>query len=109
NGNLGLGTSAPSTKLHVVGTNPLTLIGVQTGTSTSADSLLTITNGLVRKIPTSTYTSASNFWALGGNTVGSVRNFGTVDAFDLPFITNNTEQMRLSAAGNLAIGSSTFN
>jgi len=108
-GNVGIGTLSPSTALHVVGTNPLTLIGVQTGTSTSADSLLTITNGLVRKIPTSTYTSASNFWALGGNTVGSVRNFGTVDAFDLPFITNNTEQMRLSAAGNLAIGSSTFN
>jgi len=108
-GNVGIGTTAPSTALHVVGTNPLTLTGVQAGTSTSADSLLTITSGLVRKIPTSTYASASNFWALGGNTVGSVKNFGTVDAFDLPFITGNTEKMRLSSAGNVAIGATSFN
>ncbi|MBN9383922.1 MAG: hypothetical protein J0H74_24415 [Chitinophagaceae bacterium] len=107
-GNVGIGTTSPSTALHVVGTNPLTLTGVQTGTSTSTDSLLTITSGLVRKIPTSTYTSAGNFWALGGNTVGSLKNFGTVDAFDLPFITGNTERMRLSSTGNLGLGSSSF-
>jgi len=109
NNRVGIGTASPSTTLHVVGTNPLTLTGVQAGTNTSADSLLTITSGLVRKIPTSTYASASNFWALGGNTVGSVKNFGTVDAFDLPFITGNTEKMRLSSAGNVAIGATSFN
>ena len=57
-GNVGIGTTSPSTKLHVYGTNPLTLIGVQTGTATSADSLLTITSGLVRKLPVSTFASA---------------------------------------------------
>ena len=108
-GQVGIGTTAPATALHVVAaTNPLTLIGVQTGTSTSADSLLTITSGLVRKLPMSTFASASNFWALGGNTVGTLKNLGTVDNIDLPFITNNTEKMRLSATGNLGIGTSSF-
>jgi hypothetical protein len=55
NSRLGVGTTTPSTKLHVTGTNPLTLTGVQLGTNTSADSLLTITNGLVRKLPVSTF------------------------------------------------------
>jgi len=56
-----------------------------------------------------TFSSASNFWGLGGNTVGAVKTIGTIDNFDLSFITNNTEQMRLSSTGNLSIGSATFN
>jgi hypothetical protein len=55
---VGIGTTAPSTKLHIVGNNPLTLMGVQAGTNTSTDSLLTITNGLVRKLPLSTFANA---------------------------------------------------
>jgi hypothetical protein len=55
NGFLGLGTSNPSTLLHIAGTNPLTLMGVAQGTSTTADSLLTVTSGLVRKLPMSTF------------------------------------------------------
>ena len=55
-----MGTSNPATVLHVVGANPLTLTGVQTGSNTSADSLLTITSGLVRKLPLSTFATATN-------------------------------------------------
>ncbi|HEY1199859.1 MAG TPA: hypothetical protein VGE79_02710 [Niastella sp.] len=47
-------------------------------------------------------------WALNGNTVGSLKTIGTIDNYDLPFITGNTEKMRLSSTGNLAIGSSSF-
>src|SRR5579863_1531612 len=60
-GFMGIGTTTPATALHVVGTNPLTLTGVQTGLTT--DSILTITSGTVRKLPFSTLTSASS-WSL---------------------------------------------
>lgn len=99
-GNVGIGSAVPSTKLHVEGTNPLTLMGVQNGTSTTADSLLTITGGLVRKIPILSFSG----WALDGNAVLSARNFGTTSNFDLPVITNNLERMRITNAGNIGIG-----
>ena len=108
-GKFGIGSSNPQAKLHVEGTNPLSLYGVQTGTNTSTDSVLTIASGVVKKLPASTFSAASNSWNLGGNTVSTIKNFGTVDNSHLPFITNNTERMRLSNTGNLGIGTSTFN
>jgi hypothetical protein len=38
-------------------------------------------------------------WSLNGNTVGSLRTFGTLDNFDIPVITNNTEMARFKASG----------
>jgi hypothetical protein len=55
NGFVGIGTASPSALLHLAGTNPLTMTGVQTGTSTTADSLLTITSGVVRKLPVAAF------------------------------------------------------
>jgi hypothetical protein len=48
-------------------------------------------------------------WNLGGNSVPSLQNLGTTSNFDLPFITNNIEHMRVSSTGNVGIGTSTFN
>jgi hypothetical protein len=104
-GLLGIGTSSPSTALHVFGTNPLTLTGVQTGAAT--DSVLTITNGLVRELPASNFVSSGTAWLLGGNAVGSVQNFGTTSAFDLPFVTGGTERMRITSGGLVGIGTTT--
>lgn len=59
-GNVGIGLSNPSYKLSVLATNPLYLSGVQAGTNTSADSILTITNGVVKKIPATTYISSNS-------------------------------------------------
>jgi hypothetical protein len=51
---------------------------------------------------------AGSGWALGGNTVGSEKKFGTIDTYDLPFITGNSEKMRLTNTGNLGIGTAAF-
>ncbi|TWF39652.1 hypothetical protein FHW36_10591 [Chitinophaga polysaccharea] len=48
-------------------------------------------------------------WLLGGNGVTAVQNLGTTTNFDLPFITNNTEKMRISSTGSVGIGSNSFN
>ncbi|MBC9914266.1 hypothetical protein [Chitinophaga varians] len=53
--------------------------------------------------------SAGGAWLLGGNGVTALQNLGTTTNFDLPFITNNTEKMRISSTGSVGIGSSAFN
>lgn len=40
-------------------------------------------------------------WKLGGNTVGAVSSLGTIDNFALPFITNNTERLRILNDGRI--------
>jgi hypothetical protein len=47
-------------------------------------------------------------WSQGGNTVGSIKKLGTIDSYDLPIITANTERMRITTGGNVGIGTSTF-
>jgi hypothetical protein len=103
NGNLGLGVTAPSSKLHVAGTNPLTLNGVQTGVV--SDSLLTIASGIVRKLPFSTVTSGSS-WSLTGNsgTSSGSHFLGTTDNTSLKFRTNSIQGMVLDSLGNAGIG-----
>ncbi|HLY70955.1 MAG TPA: hypothetical protein VKR53_14580 [Puia sp.] len=108
-GNVGIGTTSPSAKLHIyaaAGNNPLLLQGLPTGST--SDNLLTIstTTGVVNSLP---FSSFSTGWLLGGNSVASIQKFGTTSNYDLPFITNNIERMRVGSAGNVGIGSSTFN
>ena len=103
-GNVGIGTTAPSTALHVVATtNPLTLIGVQTGAT--SDSILTIASGTVRKLPFSTLTSGAS-WSLTGNagTNYATSFLGTTDNTSLRFRTNNTQGLTLDSLGNVGIG-----
>lgn len=47
---------------------------------------------------------ATGAWNIDGNTNGALRILGTRDNFDLPFYTNNAERMRITSAGNIAIG-----
>ena len=55
-----------------------------------------------------TPSSIGSYWNLGGNSVAGTTPLGTTSAFDLPFITNNTEKMRITSAGNVGIGSTAF-
>ncbi|MFT3935865.1 MAG: tail fiber domain-containing protein [Chitinophagaceae bacterium] len=99
-GNVGIGTVSPSYKLHVsASSNPLYLAGVQTGAA--SDSIVTILNGVVRKIGS----SSVNAWALTGNasTNPSTNFLGTTDAQALVIKTNSTQVGRFDQ-NSLALG-----
>lgn len=55
----------------------------------------------------STNTGQSPFWALGGNSVPGIRTIGTSNNFDIPFIANNIERMRINSLGRIGINTST--
>jgi hypothetical protein len=53
--------------------------------------------------------SSGTAWLNGGNNVTSLQNIGTTSNYDFPFITNNTEKMRLTGTGSLGVGTAAFN
>jgi hypothetical protein len=104
-GNVGLGITTPGYKLDVnSASNPLRISGLQVGSS--VDSVLTVSSAVVKRMKFSDMV-AGNAWALDGNNVAAIKNLGTTSNFDLPFITNNTEKMRILAGGNVGIATAT--
>jgi hypothetical protein len=105
-GYVGIGTTAPAYALQVnAPANPLSLGGVQTGLNT--DSVLTISNGVVRKLlPSALTTSSSNAWSQVGNsgTVSGINFIGTTDNTSLTFRTNNISHAVLDSTGNFGVG-----
>jgi hypothetical protein len=73
---------------------------------TPSKELLIRSNGYWKSITSSG--SLSNYWSIAGNSNGVIKQFGNVDDFDLPIITNNIERMRISNAGKVGIGASLF-
>ncbi|MEI9944971.1 MAG: hypothetical protein WDN26_12240 [Chitinophagaceae bacterium] len=70
-------------------------------------SLLSAGTGITYNASTgviSSSVSTANLWSLDGNTTGAVKTFGTLDNYALPFVTNNTERMRIDASGRVGIG-----
>ena len=127
--NLGLSLGTLTTVPVVLGTNNLERMrifgggNVAIGTTSDNGNLLQVngnlwTTGLILstgagagKVLTSDaggnaiwQTAAASGWAPGGNTVGAVKTLGTIDNYDLAVITNNSERMRITATGSLAIG-----
>ncbi len=162
NGNIGIGTSNPTEKLHIQGKIKIVdgtqgagkiLVsdanGVGTWTTTSEngkviegyDPIWVATDDEMTQIGLQTYGITSNYiatgavtatklnqmgattnqvltwngsawapatnnaWLLGGNTNTAVQYIGTKSSHDLPFITANSEKMRLTTGGYLGIGS----
>jgi len=101
NDRLGIGITAPAYKLSVLGTNPLYLSGVLATSTFTADSVLTINAGVVKKAPYSSL-PGGNAWALTGNAgTNAANNFiGTIDGIDFVVKTNGIERMRILGAVN---------
>lgn len=69
------------------------------------EAIAVLSNGLGWYISSQARSGASSGgWQLDGNSLGSEKKLGTVSNTALPFITANTERMRLTAGGRLGIG-----
>ncbi len=103
--------SSNTSVLTIATTSSQTIDGLSTWTLDEAnESVRLLSNGTNWYLSSQVVpNNGGSAWVLGGNSFGAARNFGTVSNLDLPFITNNTEKMRLSASGNLGIGTSSFN
>jgi hypothetical protein len=102
NGSVGIGTSSPAALLHTNGTVRFQGVAID---NTLTRVLVTDADGNLKYRDASTLTSSgTSGWAFGGNTVATLKNLGTIDNYDLPVITNNTERMRITAAGDVGIG-----
>ncbi|RDC63889.1 autotransporter outer membrane beta-barrel domain-containing protein [Adhaeribacter pallidiroseus] len=103
--NLGLGVTAPSQKLDVAGNFRLTGAFMPNGNAGTAGQVLQSAG--VNASPVWVAAGAFSGWALGGNSVAALNTLGTTTAFDLPFITSNTEKMRILSTGNVGINTAT--
>jgi len=105
-GNLGVGITNPGNKLEIQhGTAGNS--GLRFTNLTNAPLLATNASG---DVITATANPANGlFWGLTGNSGTNPTNnyIGTRDAADFVVITNNTERMRTTSAGNVAIGNQT--
>ncbi len=116
NGNVGIGTTAPSYKLDVVGKGRFSdsLFGTKAqfnalASGASTDSVVTVdASGNLKKRSASFYgdttTLNNTFWNLSGNAVTAQKILGTTTNFDLPLYTNNIERVRIKTNGNVGIG-----
>jgi hypothetical protein len=103
-------STLPTPALTVATVSSQQIDGLSTWQMNQADqSLMVISDGNNWEVFNQYLPSATgSYWSMGGNNVTSVMTIGTTSAYDLPFITNNSEKMRITSAGNVGIGSTTF-
>jgi len=87
--------------------NPLSVLGSESGYLTKA--LADTYYYPLSANPAGYLTSLSGAWLLNGNTNGVKKTLGSIDNYDIGFLTNNTERMTILAAGNVGIGTTAPN
>jgi hypothetical protein len=104
-------TTGPTPVVSIATTSSQTIDGAASWTLTSAYETITcISNGTNWNVSAQSLPGGSGVnWTQNGNSVASQKSIGTISNYSLPFITNNTEKMRLTNTGSLGIGTSTFN
>lgn len=103
------------------GTSPVPLLTIQPFSSQTINGFTNITladqNEVIRiasdgvnwqvinmSVPVHKTGTLGGSWYEGGNTLTSLKNLGTINNFDIAFMTNNLERMRISTNGFLGIG-----
>ena len=100
-------TSSNASTLTIATTSSQTIDGLVSWSLTQTNkSMRVVSNGTNWLVTAEVLpgASAGTPWIYGGNNVTSQQNIGTTSNYALPFITNNTEKMRLSTSGFLGIG-----
>ena len=104
-------TTGPTPVLSIATSASQTIDAAASWSLTSANETITlVSNGANWNVSAQSLPGGSGVnWTQNGNSVASQKSIGTISNFSLPFITNNTEKMRLTNTGNLGIGTSAFN
>lgn len=103
---------SPNTSLLTVSTtSSQTIDGLSSWLLDEAnENVMVVSNGSNWQVTSQAGSTTSGlYWNQNGNSVTATKNLGTLNNVDLPFITNGVENMRLSAAGKLGVGASSFN
>ncbi|MGN6420026.1 MAG: hypothetical protein ACTHMC_21145 [Pseudobacter sp.] len=102
NGNVGIGTSGPLAKFHVIGSVRLESL---TNDNTKTYVISSDADGNLFKREASTLGGSSgSSWSLTGSSISGTDKFGTTNNAALPIITNGIERMRITASGRVGIG-----
>jgi hypothetical protein len=103
-------TTSPAPLLTIATTSSQKIDGLSSWTLSETNEVTTlVSDGSNWEIAgETTPSSTGSNWEEGGNSVTAIQKFGTITTYDLPFITNNTERMRITSAGSVGVGTSTF-
>jgi len=100
--NVGISTSTPQSKLHVIGGVKMSNLDGSYKVPT-ADTELVPLKYVNENFAPITGGSGSTFLQ-GGNSFGATATLGTNDAYNLDFITSSTTRMTIDTSGNVGIG-----
>jgi adenylosuccinate synthase len=100
--NVGIGTTTPMNRLHVVSTaDPLRLEGLLV--NSALDNVLVVdASGVVKKRSLSGFVD-STAWLLTGNTLSGGEVLGSLNPQPLVLVTNNVERLRVEGTGEVVV------